>query len=712
MTIPTADQAVVPEDEAKHLFREYGIPATTTVLCRELSDLEAYLATTGGDRSTVLKLSLDGLTHKSTVGGVRVDVPAADVPAAFTELWALGQDLEHRFGAFRGVLVEQYVGRGVEAALGFHIDPSLGPVVMIGNGGTDIEATRNVAFAAAPLGEDDATALVDQWTALPGSAGPELTEAARTRLAELVLRLAGTGGLALQEKCASVDINPVLVRADELIAVDGVIERRPAPAGDPLAALAPSPRQGRGNLGAFIDPGSIALVGASTDPTKPGGALLQNLLDFGYLGSIYPIHPTAESIGGLPAYPSVSAVPGPVDKVVVLVGRQHVPAVVRECVKKGVPAVQVYSSGFSEYAAEAIPLEEETLQALAGSETRLMGPNCWGAYSPRARVTTNAARYAGTEPGHVAFVSQSGTHFLDVVRRSRLHALPLYGALSAGNCLDVEIDELAQHLLGQDDVHVLGLYLEGTQRARRLIETIRGTRKPVVVMRGGRTQQGGRAASSHTAALAGDDSVWAALMEQAGATLVDTMEEMVETLSAFATLPPVPGNRLAVFGTGGGVAVAAADIGSRCGLMLPDFPDGVSDELARRFGQPGTSMNNPIDVTVWDVFRDGRSVLSEVLSLIAVPEVTDSMIAYLELGAVLDLNSLDRTLGLVELIIDDLEQHTCRVPTSFVLRTGGDPDCEAILHTMQRRLRPSGIAVYSRIQEAVTAHARLAAAHS
>ena len=699
--------SVVPEDEAKQTLRRFGIPTPSATLCRDEVAVDAFLVEQGA-ASYVLKLSLQELTHKSAVGGVRLQVPPTQVAATFAELEVLGRELEPTYGTFHGVLIEPYAGTGTEVALGFHVDPDLGPVAMIGDGGTDVEVTRRVVFGAAPLTPASAADLVGEWSRLPGSAGSSLPANDHRQLADLLVRLAGHHGVAFEECWASIDVNPVIVTADGVVAVDGVLEPASADRTTPAGPAARHPV--RGDLAAFLDPASVAVVGASTDPAKPGHALLQNLLDFGYTGSLYPVHPAAETICGLTAYESVSDIPGPVDKVIVLTGRQHVPGVVAECAAKGVKAVHVYSSGFSEWAADAAALEQDTLEALSRSGTRMLGPNCWGAYSPRSRLTTNAARYAGGEPGQVAFVSQSGTHFVDVVRRSNLRSLPLYGALSVGNCLDVQVHEMARHLLDQGDVHVLGLYLEGTAGARELIDVIAETDKPVVVMRGGRTDAGGRAATSHTAALSGDDSVWASLITRAGAVLVETIEDMMDALATLATLPPITGNRLAVFGTGGGVGVAAADLAARNGLVLTEFSPTLSAELAERFGQPGTSMTNPVDVTVWNVFPGGECALSQVLSLIAAPEVADSAIAYLELGSILDLNSSDRAAELVELLVRDLERHVATVPTSFVLRTGGDPESEMWLRDVERRLRGVGIATFSRIQDAVTTHARLSCA--
>jgi acyl-CoA synthetase (NDP forming) len=695
--------ALIPEDIAKKLLAEHGIPTPAASVCTTAEEVAEFIVAQPSD-SFVLKLSMDTLVHKSAVGGVRLAVPGDEAVSEFTALLALGAELEAQYGEVRGVLIEQHVGEGVEVVLGFQVDSGLGPVVMVGDGGTDIENARRVVFALAPVSVKSARNLVTRWCALPSSAGASLSMAARHRIADLLTRLAGSDGLAFALDTESIDINPIIVCGEDVVAVDAVIQAGRSP--DSVAAERTTGKV-RGNLSAFTDPKSIAVVGASSDPSKVGTVLLQNIIDFGFAGKVYPVHPTATEIAGLAAYPSISAIPEVVEKAIVVVGRDHVPEVVRQCADKGVDAVQVYSSGFSEYA-DATSVEQQIREALAGTNTRMMGPNCWGAYSPRSRITTNAVRFSGTRSGHVGFISQSGTHFSDVVRRSKTRNLPLFAAVSVGNCLDLQVYEMAHHLLDQDDVHVLGMYLEGTAHAREIVELAASSPKPIVVMRGGRTAQGGRAASSHTAALVGDDSVWASLFTEAGIVLVDTIEEMLDTLTGFAVLPAINGTRLSVIGTGGGVAVTAADIASRNKLILSEFPVKVSDELARRFGQPGTSMHNPVDLTVWDFFAGGSSRLSEMLSLIGVPAVADSTVAFLDVGSILDLNSEERANKLFELLISDLKCNRPAVPLTLVARTGGDTASEALLRRLQECLHPAGVMVVPRVQDAILTHARIA----
>lgn len=685
------------EYEARSALDTFDIPTTVPVLCRSVEDAKTYVDRSGRD-SFVMKVAANGVLHKSRIGGVRVDVPADDVPSHYGDLDEIGRAAVSSAGAYKGVLIEPYVGSGPEVVVGYNRDDDFGPVVMLGDGGVSVEESGRVRFKAAPLARPDAEALVASWRSI-SLIEKSIPGHADTDLVDILMKVAGKDGLCESMDVLTLDVNP-LIWTTQFDAVDAVIVVADGRERDGLSPSIEIP-----DLSAFLEPESIAVVGASNDESKPGYKLLRNILEFGFSGRVYPVNPRATSILGYDAYPSVSAIPAPVDKAIVLVGREHVPDVVRQCVSSNVPAVQIYSSGFAEYAEDDHQdLDGEITSAIAGTDTRVMGPNCWGAFSPVSRLTTNAPQYASPDVGNVAFVSQSGTHFVDVVRGSWLRSTPLYGALSIGNALDVSPAETCRYLLSLKEVSVLGMYLEGSSGARRLADVIRETDKPVVVLRGGRTDEGGRAAASHTAALAGDDNVWSSLMDDAGAIIVDSIDEMIELLSALDTWKRGTGPRLTLFGTGGGVGVTASDMASRKGLTVPPLPDAPKEQLSELIGEPGGSVDNPVDTTVWNVVVEGKSRLSQVLNEIGDPTIADSSIVYIEYGSVLDLNTQSEAEAMIDSIIDDLVDNPPLIPTSFVLRTGGELSSEALLRQAQARLRHAGVAVFSRIQDAIVSH--------
>ncbi|WP_310961228.1 acetate--CoA ligase family protein [Nocardioides terrisoli] len=696
----------VPEDIGKKVLSKYGIRTTSQSLVTSVEDLQRWIGQVD-PAAVVLKLSMDRLTHKSRVGGVRTGVSPDAAPDAYRELAERGAALTEEYGSLRGVLAEEDAGTGVEVAIGLHVDDDLGPLAMIGNGGSAIEETRCVAFAPAPLDRAAADDLVRRWSRLPGSVAPVIGRSEQASLSDTLVRVAGADGLAMREDIATVDINPIIVTAGSTVAVDAVLIHA-SDGGSPRAWLSRmSAAMGveAPALRALFDPTSVAVVGASGDETKAGNRLTKNLIDFGYRGALYPIHPTAASILGLPAYRALRDVPGPVDKAIVLVGSGQVPDVIGECVEAGVEVAQIYSAGFSEYAGSEAALEGEILARIQGTTTRVVGPNCWGAYSPRSRITTTTADAAGIRDGGVAFISQSGTHFVDIVRRSSVRGLPLYGAASVGNCLDVKPHEFARFLLDDERVTVLGLYLEGTVQARQLAEVAAASTKPVVVMRGGRSEAGSQAASSHTAALATDDAAWTAVMAAAGVVVVDTIEEMMDALSAIDLFGRLAGPRLTVLGTGGGVAVTAADVATTVGLEVAAFTESIQQQLSERFGSPGTSMANPVDLAVWNLFPSDASAVADLLGVVADPAVTDSCIAYLEMGSLFDMSEHGRAQRLIDLLLADMEKAAVGKKLSLVLRSGGAAWEDEIVRAAERRLRAAGVGVYFRIQDAVRAHA-------
>ena len=350
------------------------------------------------------------------------------------------------------------------------------------------------------------------------------------------------------------------------------------------------------DLSAFFEPRSVAVVGASRDPTKVGGSVVANLLAAGFEGRIWPVNPTGDVVQGLPATASLLAIDGPVDLAVIAVPAPAVLPALKECVAKGVRGAVVISAGFRE-SGEAGRAREAELRTWLGTQSiRVLGPNCLGWIRPSRRL--NATFAPGLPPaGGIAFLSHSGalaTAILDWARARRL-GFSFFATL--GNQADLTESDILEAAATDGETRVIVLYLEGLADGRRFFETLRATivRKPVVLLKAGRSPEGARAVSSHTGALAGSDAVFEAATRQAGAVRARSVEELFDLARCLASQPLPRGRRLLVVTNGGGLGVIAADAARDAGLDVAGLDATVQARL-RQALPPTASVGNPVDL--------------------------------------------------------------------------------------------------------------------
>jgi acetyltransferase len=352
----------------------------------------------------------------------------------------------------------------------------------------------------------------------------------------------------------------------------------------------------RDGLAPFFDPRSVAVVGASRDPTKVGGSVVANLRAGGFEGRVWPVNSQVDVVQGLPATASLLAIDGPVDLAVIAVPAPAVLPALKECVSKGVGGAVVLSAGFRE-AGEAGRAREIELRAwLAAQPIRVLGPNCLGWIRPSRRL--NATFAPGMPPaGGIAFVSHSGalaTAILDWARARRL-GFSLFATL--GNQADLTEADVLEASAADPETRVIVAYLEGVADGRRLLGTLRATtaRKPVVVLKAGRSPEGARAVSSHTGALAGSDAAFDAAVRQAGAVRARSVEELFDLARGLASQPRPRGRRLLVVTNGGGLGVIATDAACDAGLEVAPLDAQVQARM--REVLPATaSVGNPVDL--------------------------------------------------------------------------------------------------------------------
>ncbi len=352
-------------------------------------------------------------------------------------------------------------------------------------------------------------------------------------------------------------------------------------------------------LRSVLRPRSVAIIGASRDPASIGHLVMHSIMQGDFSGVAYPVNPRAEAILSVKAYPSVLDVPGPVDMALVVVPANLVVGVADECGRKGVRALIVISDGFKESGSEGALREQELRLVTLGHGMRLVGPNCMGVINTDPAVSLNAT-FSRTRPraGNIAFLSQSGAMGLIVLEYARGFNLGLSSFASIGNRADISPTDLLQYWEQDPATRVILLYLESFGDPRQFGHVARrvSASKPIVVVKGGSTAAGSRAAQSHTGALATPDIMSDALFRQAGVVRVDTVEQLFDVAGLLSTQPMPRGRRLAIVTNGGGPGIIAADAAAQRRLVLPELSAGTRaaiKALARR----EINLGNPLDLT-------------------------------------------------------------------------------------------------------------------
>jgi len=349
-------------------------------------------------------------------------------------------------------------------------------------------------------------------------------------------------------------------------------------------------------------PKSIAVVGASATSIKAGSVWVRDLRSAGFPGVIYAVGSSGGRLGDLEVFPNLRLVPGEVEYVIVAIPRQSVLELLDDCATKNVKAVHFFTAGFSEIGTQqGRMLEEQMLEKARWGNIRIVGPNCIGAYCPEHRIPFLTGILG--ESGPVGFVSQSGGIATKLVTIGIARHINYSKGVSFGNGIDLDASDFLQYLAADPKTKVIGAYLEGTRDGTRLFNTMKEVArvKPLVVWKGGRTEAGAQAAMSHTGSLVSSAAIWSAMLKQAGAIEVHSLEELTDTLLIFQQLGHGRGTRAAIIGGladgGGGNSVAAGDACMENGLKVPPLSSETRQELVKLLGEVGSIFHNPVDVS-------------------------------------------------------------------------------------------------------------------
>lgn len=376
-------------------------------------------------------------------------------------------------------------------------------------------------------------------------------------------------------------------------------------------------------------PRSIAVVGAS--PRMGGGKLpyYQVLKGIGYKGDLYPVHPSHQEIDGVKVYPSLSAIPGDIDLAIMVVPAHSALATFKEAVKKGVRFVHFFTSGFAEVGNKV--LETALLDAAKEGKTRIVGPNCLGVmcseskitFSPHAEVRNN---------GSVAFLGQSGGLCENFVSLANSRGIGTNKAVSFGNQTDLKAEDYLSYFANDDRIKVIGAYIEDVKCGRRFIETLNeaARKKPVIILKGGSTDLGAKAAASHTGAMAGTPQIFSSVLRQTGCIEVDTLERLVDVVMLAVSDRPLAGNKIAYVVGGGGASVVSTDVAARYGLDFPELRTETQRCIGEKILDVNTSTVNPVDL---GAFAFDPEILLNTIKHLGRDNLVDMVIPQFSVGS-------------------------------------------------------------------------------
>lgn len=422
-------------------------------------------------------------------------------------------------------------------------------------------------------------------------------------------------------------------------------------------------------------PRSVAVIGASKNPKKIGYELVSNILSGGYEGRLYPVNPEGADVVGLKSFISVKLVPGDVDLAVIAVPAVYVADVMEECGQKGIKALIVISSGFREVG--NIEQEQMILSIARKYGMRMLGPNVFGIYYAPSRLNATFG-LSRVFPGNIAFVTQSGALGIAMMGWTNLYKIGVSAVVSMGNKADIDESDMLDYLAEDDKTKAVLIYIEGAKDGRRLLESLKNTtvKKPVVVLKSGRTEKGASAAASHTGSLAGSDRIYDAAFRQSGALRAADFAQAFDWAKLITLQPPPPSENCLIITNGGGVGVMTTDACEESGISIWPLPDDLQVEFKKLMPVFG-NFKNPVDLT-GQAYEE--SYYKAVDLAMRDPRIGSAIILYCQ-TAITDPVSIAKS------IIDACESQRCdkTIVTSFL----GGQQCEEAIMKLDERSIPS-----------------------
>jgi acetyl coenzyme A synthetase (ADP forming)-like protein len=576
--------------EAKIVCDAYGIPLPREGLANSAAQASKIADDIG--YPVVMKIVSADILHKTEAGGVKVGVAdATAAAAAYDEILANARAYKSD-ADLKGVQVQEMLPAGAqEVIVGAITDPSFGKLVAFGLGGILVEVIKDVTFRLAPTTEAQARSMLDGIAAaevLNGVRGAAAVE--KDAIARIIVGVSNliTDFPTIQE----MDLNPVFATARGATAVDALISVDFSPQKE---IYRPTEDEILGTMKRIFHPKSVAVIGASSEDGKIGNSVMKNLISGGFGGAIYPVHPKADEILGKKVYASVLDIPGEVDLAVFAIPAKFCNGAMEEVGQKGVPGAVMIPSGFGEVG--EVELQDELVATARKHGVRIMGPNIYGFYyTPENLCATFCTAF--DVRGKVALSSQSGGVGMSIIGFARSTKMGVSAIVGLGNKSDLDEDDLLIYFEQDDNTQVIAMHAEDLKDGRRFAEVAArvSKKKPVVMLKAGRTSYGARAAASHTGALAGNDRIYDDVLRQAGVLRAPSLRSMLEYARSLQVLPTPKGENVVIITGAGGSGVLLSDACFDNGLTLMKFPQDL-DEAFKKFIPPFGASGNPVDIT-------------------------------------------------------------------------------------------------------------------
>jgi acetyl coenzyme A synthetase (ADP forming)-like protein len=539
----------------------------------------------------VLKIVSPQILHKTEAGGVIVGVKnAEEAKTGFAVIMANAKKYDAK-AELLGVQVQQMVGAGQEVIIGAVTDPAFGKLVAFGLGGVLVEVLKDITFRLAPATGEEALSMLD------GIAAASILKGVRG--SEPVNRAALSGLIAAVSELVSdfpeiseMDLNPVFASAKGAVAADVriVLDFTPVP-----ERYRPSRETIVRQMNRIMRPDAVAVVGASAEDGKIGNSVMKNLINGGYQGAIYPIHPKADEIMGRKAFKSVKDVPGVIDVAVFAIPAKFVAQALVEVGEKKIPGAVLIPSGFAETG--NVDGQNELVAIARKYDVRLMGPNIYGFYyTPKNLCATFCTAY--DVKGGAALSSQSGGIGMAIIGFSRSAKMGVSAIVGLGNKSDIDEDDLLTFFEQDENTTIIAQHCEDLKDGRSFAEVAKrvSKKKPIVMLKAGRTSLGARAASSHTGALAGNDKIYEDILKQSGVIRARSLRDLLDFARGIPVLPTPKGENVVIITGAGGSGVLLSDACVDNGLSLMAMPADL-DAAFRKFIPPFGAAGNPVDIT-------------------------------------------------------------------------------------------------------------------
>jgi acyl-CoA synthetase (NDP forming) len=576
--------------EGKLVCNAYGIKVPEEGIAT--SAAEALTLANSLGFPVVMKIVSPEILHKTEAGGVMIGVKNADEAAAAYEQIVANAKKYNAKASLLGVQVQQMVEGGQEVIVGAMTDGSFGKLVAFGMGGVLVEVLKDVTFRLAPATREDAESMLGSIQAaemLRGVRGGKPVN--REALQDLIVRVSQL--VSDFPEISEMDLNPVFASEDGAIAADVRIVvnfEQKAP------RYRPDEEEVVTAMNRIMRPKAVAVIGASSEAGKIGNSVMKNLINGGYQGKIYPIHPKDAEILGYQAYRSVKDVPDEIDAAVFAIPGKLVAGALRECGEKKIAGAILIPSGFAETG--NIEGQEELQRIGREYNIRLMGPNIYGFYyTPSNLCATFCTAY--DYKGSTALSSQSGGIGMAIIGYSRSAKMGVSAIVGLGNKSDIDEDDLLLFFDQDENTKVIAQHCEDLKDGRAFAEVAKrvSKNKPVIMLKAGRTSLGAAAASSHTGALAGNDKVYDDVLRQSGVVRARSLRQLLDFARGVPILPTPKGENVVIITGAGGSGVLLSDACVDNGLKLLKPMPGDLDAAFRKFIPPFGAAGNPVDIT-------------------------------------------------------------------------------------------------------------------